>query len=120
LTQTYEEFASALADLGAEFEGRVKEHVVSRVPAATLRLVRGDIVVAETAPGCFAPYGCPACLGVKPGQDVDGTPTVSGRRCINAAEQGVVTEYLPEVAAINMWFCPACKMPVHSLFPRFE
>lgn len=120
MTRTYAEFARAVADLGPDFENRVKEHVLPRAAAATLRLTRNKVVVSEGAPGCFAPYGCPVCLGVQPGQDEDGTPTVSGRRCLDAEGQGVRPGHMPDVAMLNLWFCPQCKMPVQTLFPRFE
>lgn len=120
MTRTYEQFLRVVADFGPDFEVRVREHVLPKVAAAKLRITRLGVVVAENAPGCFAPYGCPTCLGVAPGQERDGTPSVSGKRCLDAAEQGVVPGHMPDIAVLNLWFCPDCKMPVSSLFPRFE
>lgn len=120
MTQNSELFFNQAAAVSEEFLERIKTHVVPHASVTNLRLCATNLIVEVDSHGAFTPHGCPTCLAVEPGQDVDGIPTLFEKPCLSAEQFGLNASHLPPEALLNLWFCPDCRIPLMALTPKFQ
>lgn len=120
MTQTFVEFMSGIEALGVDFTEKVRTIVLPHARHDNLRLCSTQLIVEVDKNGGFTPHGCPLCLGVEPGQDEQGSPTLKNQLCIDAWTNGLTQQHLPEEVLLNLWFCPQCRCPLMKLVPKFE